>query len=163
MSEIAMSVNAKNIVDGCSEEKTVGNELRKPRFQWTSKQCPNVATVRPYGVLSQPTTSPSPIVQSIEVRNASTNRSLARLPEENREPLRSGTVPCPFSFDARDSVKRAAFEKRMADQRREMQQHDLELVSKFRANPVRKYKPLVLTKSTQPLVVPQSPFSSRDA
>ncbi|XP_017343592.1 siaz-interacting nuclear protein isoform X4 [Ictalurus punctatus] len=75
------------------------------------------------------------------------------------------TRQCPFSFDLRDSRRRVAREQEL-EYLRLMAESRLAVVGfsadfTFRANPVRKYKPLILEQSTRPLTIPKSPFSSR--
>ncbi|KAI4901526.1 hypothetical protein NFI96_033443 [Prochilodus magdalenae] len=68
----------------------------------------------------------------------------------------------PFSFDERDSVQRVAREKKL-EELRHMEESLLTLATRFKANPVRKYKPLVLKQSTRPLTIPRDPFSRQDS
>ncbi|KAL7859954.1 hypothetical protein SRHO_G00151010 [Serrasalmus rhombeus] len=151
---------------GCSEEKSETNELHKQNFQWVpSSGHRNVAAVRPLprnGSGSHGAPS-SPADRTIHLAR-STPHSAAVSPPQlgwRRLDRSSLTRLQPFSFDQRDTRQRVAREKRL-EELRHMEESQRALATRFRANPVRSYKPLVLRQSTRPLTVPRAPFSRQD-
>ncbi|XP_060792922.1 siaz-interacting nuclear protein isoform X2 [Neoarius graeffei] len=154
---------------GFSEKEDPGmTEDMKSKFQWCSKPCLNVASVRPLPrngnaetSLSHPQ-SPSPsLASSVSPARSTTSEDSDFLPQIRlmHLPRRNCTRPSPFSFDSRDSVQRVAHERKLEELRLMEESH---MAFTFKANPVRKYKPLVLKQSIRPLTVPQWPFSRPD-
>ncbi|XP_017343588.3 siaz-interacting nuclear protein isoform X1 [Ictalurus punctatus] len=161
---------------GFAEQENAGTTgLLRPKFQWDNKPCLKIAAVRPL-----PRSSSSEMSQNRPQSPAQTSSfSPARIsPGMSSSPIRDNvdqrsrptfrwncTRQCPFSFDLRDSRRRVAREQEL-EYLRLMAESRLAVVGfsadfTFRANPVRKYKPLILEQSTRPLTIPKSPFSSR--
>ncbi|XP_034168040.1 siaz-interacting nuclear protein isoform X2 [Pangasianodon hypophthalmus] len=135
MAENAAGLDVGNAVD--SAEKEHAGQTRPLSPAPTSLSSPR----RSPDDISSP--SPSPQLRS---------RHMSR---------RNCTRFSPFSFDLRDSMRRVARERKL-EKLRLMEESRLAVAVTFRANPVRKYKPLVPKQSTRQLTVPRSPFSSGD-
>ncbi|KAG9269613.1 siaz-interacting nuclear protein isoform X1 [Astyanax mexicanus] len=145
--------------DESEQQSSEATEWCRRKIQWGSRPC-QVAAVRPMTRNENPepsglhaARSSSPAHSSSHMNWSSTGspqtafagfRHLDRLQQH------------PFSFDERDSLQRVARERRLERLREERVQI---MDSRFQANPVRRYKPLVLKQSTRPLTVPRSPFS----
>ncbi|XP_036447200.1 siaz-interacting nuclear protein [Colossoma macropomum] len=153
---------------GCSEEeKSETNDPCKQKFQWVSRSGHReVAAVRPLpriGSGSHAAASSSPAGQTSQLAR-STPHAAAISPTQlgwRQMDRFSMTQLQPFSFDERDSMQRVAREKRL-EELRHMEESRRASATRFRANPVRRYKPLVLRQSTRPLTVPRAPFSRQD-
>ncbi|KAL7864770.1 hypothetical protein AOLI_G00161900 [Acnodon oligacanthus] len=153
---------------GCSEEaKSETNELGKQSVQWVPRAGHReVAAVRPLQKNeSGPHGSPSssPVGQTIRLAPSAPPAapvSAAQLGWRHVDRLNLTRLQ-PFSFDRRDAMRRVAREKRLEELRRVEESQRASAV-RFRANPVRSYRPLVLRQSTRPLTVPRAPFSRQD-
>ncbi|XP_047662732.1 siaz-interacting nuclear protein [Tachysurus fulvidraco] len=157
--DMAENVSGLNVVGPAEKENAQRTEVLRPKIQWCSNECLNVAVVRPTTRSGSCDTSPTPPQSSV----LASSRSPARTNPDDLSPhLRSSytfrrnfTRMCPFSFDCRDSMQRVAQEQKLERLRQE-----LHPAFTFRANPVRKYKPLALKQSSRQLTIPRSPFSS---
>ncbi|MCI4387409.1 hypothetical protein PGIGA_G00073650 [Pangasianodon gigas] len=167
MAENAAGLDVGNAVDSAEKEHAGTSEVWRPKFEWRSRPCLTVATVHPL-----PRSGSSDMSQNRQLSPAQTSLSSPRRsPDDISSPSpqirsrhmsrRNCTRFCPFSFDLRDSMRRVARERKL-EKLRLMEESRLAVAVTFRANPVRKYKPLVLKQSTSQLTVPRSPFSSGD-
>ncbi|MCJ8741638.1 hypothetical protein PDJAM_G00072950 [Pangasius djambal] len=166
MAENAAGLDVGNAVDSAEKENAGTSEVWRPKFEWRSKPCLTVAAVRPL-----PRSGSSDMSQNRPLSPAQTSLSSPRRSPGISSPSpqirsrhmfrRNCTRFCPFSFDLRDSMRRVARERKL-EKLRLMEESRQAVAVTFRANPVRKYKPLVLKQSTRQLTVPRSPFSSGD-
>ncbi|XP_053499804.1 siaz-interacting nuclear protein isoform X2 [Ictalurus furcatus] len=174
MAENTAGLYAGDAVGFAEQENAGTTGLLRPKFQWDNKPCLKIAAVRPL-----PRSSSSEMSQNRPQSPAQTSSfSPARTsPSMSSSPIRANVTPsldrrsrptfrwnctrqCPFSFDLRDSRRRVAREQEL-EYLRLMAESRLAVDFTFRANPVRRYKPLILEQSTRPLTIPKSPFSSR--
>ncbi|KAI5612329.1 troponin C, skeletal muscle [Silurus asotus] len=110
MAENSAGHNAGNVSFTEKESAGTQEDLRQ-KFQWGSKPCLNVATVRP---LPRSQDGPQSPVFTSPV--SSTRLSVDVSSPQNRPRLaarRNITLLCPFSFDLRDSMQRAAREQKL--------------------------------------------------
>ncbi|KAF4078148.1 hypothetical protein AMELA_G00196190 [Ameiurus melas] len=170
MAENTAGLDVGDAVGFAEQENAGTTDALRPKFQWDNKSCLNVAVVRPL-----PRSSSFEMSQNRPQSPALTpSFSPARATSDISSPIRANRSPsldrrlrytvgwnctrqCPFSFDLRDSRRRVAREQELEHLRRMAAVVDFT----FRANPVRKYKPLVLEQSTRPLTIPKSPFTVR--
>ncbi|KAL6482849.1 hypothetical protein MHYP_G00077210 [Metynnis hypsauchen] len=152
---------------GCSEEeKSETSELCKQNFQWVPRSGHReVAAVRPLPRNgSGPHSAPSsPAGQTLGLASSTPHAaaiSPTQLGWRHLDRLNLTQLQ-PFSFDQRDTMRRVAREKRL-EELRHMEESQRASATRFIANPVRSYKPLVLRQSTRPLTVPRAPFSRQD-
>ncbi|XP_062871845.1 siaz-interacting nuclear protein [Trichomycterus rosablanca] len=156
-----MSADSPVSLQSCSEKEQTAERWR-PNFHRRSKPCTNIAAVCPL-----PRNSQAEICEN-RLQSPALSSSAPNPSREDFSPIISRssqmmvyTRQCPFSFDERDSVRRSARERRL-EELRQTEDVLLESGSRFRANPVRKYKPLVLRQSSRPLTIPQTPFSHHE-
>ncbi|KAF5903527.1 siaz-interacting nuclear protein [Clarias magur] len=144
------------------ENPEMTEDLR-PRFQWFSKPSLNVATVRPLPRSGNSQTSSDCFQMPASVSSSARTSPDVSSPEAGSQRVFRETFTrlCPFSFDLRDSMQRVVREQKLEEMRLRKEVCLAELFP-FKANPVRKYKPLVVKQSTRPLTIPRSPFSSAD-
>ncbi|KAM9445708.1 siaz-interacting nuclear protein isoform 1-T1 [Clarias gariepinus] len=135
----------------------------RPKIQWSSKPSLNVATVCPLPRSGNSETSSDCFLTPAPVSSfARTSPDVSSPGTGSQRVFRETfTRLCPFSFDLRDSMQRVVREQKLEEMRLRKEVCLAELFP-FKANPVRKYKPLVVKQSTRPLTIPRSPFSSAD-
>ncbi|XP_060749342.1 siaz-interacting nuclear protein [Tachysurus vachellii] len=163
MAENVSGFNVANDVGSAEKVNVQRTEVLRPKIQWRSKQCLNVAVIRPVtrsGSCDTSQTLPQSPALTSSISPARTNPDdLSPQARSSHMFRRNCTQMCPFSFDLRDSMQRVAQEQKLERLRLKLMEERHRAFT-FRANPVRKYKPLVLQQSSRQLTIPRSPFSS---
>ncbi|KAG7323042.1 hypothetical protein KOW79_012744 [Hemibagrus wyckioides] len=158
MAERGTGLHGVNDVGSAEKENAGRIEDSRPNIQWPSKSCRKVAVIPPMSRSKSSEMSPPQSPASISPTTISPDDPSS--PISSRHVIRRNCTRLrPFSFDLRDSMRRVAHEQKLTRLR------ELDILypaHPFTANPVRKYKPLVLQKSSRKLTIPRSPFSSRD-